>query len=181
MLKQETQEFGRVLPSKASDGTVIPGQPGIKITVTQLPCSQQIPVFSWLVAQFPEVLPSGIVHDKGVNSGKGLEVLYSVVRRLLAAPDGLQFLQRAFQVGCTVEVTRKGTTVVEPMTDGLIDELLGARLSIYLEWLVFCLIFNFSDLLTLLPAWGKEIPSAVAAMAEGLTEPRSKGEPEQSP
>jgi len=184
MLKTETQVFGFLPPAvdKATGKTIDPGRPGVEITCTQMPCSLQREVFAWLIEQSPDALPEGVLRAKGggkLTADGGLNFAYRWCRAILSAKGGIAYLQKQFGQHSVAKVNRNGTEVREPLDEGLCDELFGARISILLEWLVFNLIFNFADVVNLLPDWGKGIPSIVAAvMMDGAAEPAGEGKTE---
>ena len=171
MLKTETSFFGQFPPSIGPKGEVLnPGSEGVEITCTQMPCSAQREVFAWILDKAPGAIPGGIVGDVRAKSEAGVNFAYQWCKGILSAPGGIAYLQKQFGQRSTVKVQRDGKSVVEPLDEGNCDELFGARFSILLEWIVFSLIFNFADVLNLLPDWGKEVPSIVAAvMLDGMT------------
>jgi len=177
MLKTETQRFGETPPVTDTAGAVLtPGNPGVEVTCTQMPCSLQREVFAWLLSQFPENLPENLIRGRKATAEGAANFAYQVARRILAAPGGVAYLQKQFGQHSIARVQRNGKWQTEPLDEGLCDELFGARFSVLLEWLVYSLIFNFMDLINLLPDWGKELPAIVAAAMAGETpaEPRAE-------
>lgn len=181
MLKTETQFFGAYPPVIGPDGAVVdPGRSGVEITCTQMPCSAQREVFAWLLEQAPGALPPGLVGGVAAKSEAGLTFAYQWCRGILSARGGIAYLQKQFGTRCVARVVRDGKSTLEPLDEGLCDELFGAQLSILMEWLVFNLIFNFADVLNILPDWGKGIPSIMAAvmldgMTPGTAKPKGEG------
>lgn len=182
MLKTETQTFGAFPPTIGPKGEVLsPGRPGVEITSTQMPCSAQREVFAWLLEQAPGSLPPGLVGGAASKSEAGLNFAYQWLRGILSAKGGIAYLQKQFGTRCVARVERDGKSVLEPLDEGLCDELFGAQMSILMEWLVFNLIFNFADVLNILPDWGKGIPSIMAAvMLDGMTPETAKPKGEGS-
>ena len=178
MLKTETQVFGEFPPAidKATGKVIDPGKPGVQITCTQMPCSLQREVFAWLIEQSPDALPEGVLRGGKVSGDGGLNFAYRWCRAILSAKGGIAYLQKQFGQHSVAKVNRNGSEVWEPLDDGLIDELFGARISILIEWLVFNLVFNFADVVNLLPTWGKDIPSIVAAVMMDGVEGTAGGE-----
>ena len=181
-LKTETQVFGEIPPSRDETGKVVrPGRKGLRITSTQMPCSAQREVFARLLSMLPERLPaevsSGGALRGGLTEGDGLAAGYTVLRRVFSDAAGVKYLSETFGRYATVELPREVRTgdgrtdrreVPEGLSPEIQDEAFGADFSVFLEWLAWSVMFNFSDVLNLLPEWGKEIPSAVGEAADAL-------------
>lgn len=167
-LKTESQVFGFIPPRDGS-----PGRKGVRITATQMPCSAQREVFARILSMLPERLPAevsgGIQGGKlSMTEGSGLGAAYTVLRKVFADAEGVRYLSETFGRYSVVEVPRPGGAVPEGLSPELQDEIFGADFSMFLEWLTWSVVFNFSDVLNLLPEWGKEIPSAVGEAADAL-------------
>ena len=173
MLKTETQTFGDMAPTVIDGKVIQPGRPGFEITSTQRPCSAQREVFAWLLKQAPGALPSGLAGGIASQSESAVNFAYQWARGILSADGGIAYLQKTFGGRSVVKVDRGNGPQPYTLDEGMVDELFGADFSILLEWLVWSLIFNFSDVVNLMPEWGKGIASTVAAAMMGASVPEA--------
>lgn len=190
MLKTETNDFGakaaRYNPETGE--CVSPEVPGLRITATQLPLSLQREPFEYLCRHaFPAALPGGLLSaldgggvpkapdatetPAGGLGGPGTLLLseaYAAVRRLAATPGALEYLQTVFSQNATVEITRKGKAPAPvALTAQVWDEF--GTMPILLEFIAWAILFNFAEVINLLPEWSKEGPSIVAGAVEKAT------------